>query len=1167
MTLPSIRALVFAFFTAAFLGLISGAKAEVGSSQNIDQGWRLWLDEKAPWKNDTLYLPEEADLSKLPVNAPTGGWDVLNAQAGIPVSLPDTTEAHYWGKSPNAVADPSKPSEVVNLESPYLGVSWWYRPFTPPALKPGERLIFYFPAGRLRVEVYVNGKLEGYNIITETPLTVDATDALKPGGPNLLAVRITNPGGNFAWQDFKKIAWGKYGIPGSHGFGGLSGGVTMSVQGPVSVTDLAVLNNPDPRQVTLIMEVSSTGDAYDGPLALGISQAGKEVWKGSAHVHVPAHGLATVWQQVRVADADLWDVGHPALYQAEASIPSIAHSDRSTTFGFHWFTAKGIGDDAKLYLNDRRIVVRSAISFGFWAPNGMFPDQAAVDRDISSVQAIGLNCIQNHRHMPKAIVLDGFDRAGLLRYCEPGGGCFTIWDGQQNVPSPKGPVDTSGAGGEPTTFYNRYEEDKVLSMVRAFRSHPSIPIWCLQNEIKPDLTNPKIFYTLRKIHEIDPSRIVLLKSGSGHVNQAWALPYSNDFMHDDGTGVSGWWDDHTANASVAAYFDSDYKTSGDFLYRSDDKKEIVEWGEMATGASADDHAAIVKWYQDHHTDGYDRAAHQTLLDAYNKFLDAYDFRSAFPAAEDLFRSIGAKHYFLAAKLMENARICNVNDYIVLSGWETTTVDDHCGMVDALRQLKSDPAQLKQVNASELLVIRPHRYVIAKGDAATVDIHLVNETNRQGAFIMQVSASQNGGRPFYEKSFPVTVSGGEVYGELLKDNIDFTPPGGGAVTITANLAESAGANPFLSRSEQMFVVDTKPAPIRQSVAYLGYANGLADILQKKYDVRAARFTENSGLVDRIIIDTADNPMSSQQVFKKKIVHATDAALYAEQTFGIAGPVAKYDHLTPGQLKVDLYFTEPFWTQPGQRVFDVALNGQTVLKNFDLVKEAGGAGRSVVRTFSVNSLDGVLNLSVPTIAKNKFTIAAIRISDSHNHVINGVFRAKPYMDPDGVMWNPVPLVGFDWKSVLPSMLDRVRAGARLILIPSTGNEAGQVAAALADARVLTYTGEIGPPPSSWSGFWYFGKKHWLLDGLPSNCVMDWPYQIENGDGLSIQAPGLEGVIGFGRDHDPKIGLGAVIPVGKGQIVLFCMPGLGQTLLQGSNQGFALPTAERLLYNALN
>jgi outer membrane protein assembly factor BamB len=48
-------------------------------------------------------------------------------------------------------------------------------------------------------------------------------------------------------------------------------------------------------------------------------------------------------------------------------------------------------------------------------------------------------------------------------------------------------------------------------------------------------------------------------------------------------------------------------------------------------------------------------------------------------------------------------------------------------------------------------------------------------------------------------------------------------------------------------------------------------------------------------------------------------------------------------------VRLHFAEPDQVQPGQRVFDVALQGQTVLRGFDMVREAGGTRRALVREF--------------------------------------------------------------------------------------------------------------------------------------------------------------------------------------------------------------------------
>jgi len=48
-------------------------------------------------------------------------------------------------------------------------------------------------------------------------------------------------------------------------------------------------------------------------------------------------------------------------------------------------------------------------------------------------------------------------------------------------------------------------------------------------------------------------------------------------------------------------------------------------------------------------------------------------------------------------------------------------------------------------------------------------------------------------------------------------------------------------------------------------------------------------------------------------------------------------------------VRLYFSEPDAVKPGQRVFNVGIQGKAALSNFDVVKEAGGPHRTVVREF--------------------------------------------------------------------------------------------------------------------------------------------------------------------------------------------------------------------------
>jgi len=49
-------------------------------------------------------------------------------------------------------------------------------------------------------------------------------------------------------------------------------------------------------------------------------------------------------------------------------------------------------------------------------------------------------------------------------------------------------------------------------------------------------------------------------------------------------------------------------------------------------------------------------------------------------------------------------------------------------------------------------------------------------------------------------------------------------------------------------------------------------------------------------------------------------------------------------------VRLYFAEPDEINPGQRVFDISIQGQEVLENFDIVRETGGPNRPIVKEFN-------------------------------------------------------------------------------------------------------------------------------------------------------------------------------------------------------------------------
>ncbi|WP_324680600.1 malectin domain-containing carbohydrate-binding protein [Hymenobacter sp. GOD-10R] len=96
----------------------------------------------------------------------------------------------------------------------------------------------------------------------------------------------------------------------------------------------------------------------------------------------------------------------------------------------------------------------------------------------------------------------------------------------------------------------------------------------------------------------------------------------------------------------------------------------------------------------------------------------------------------------------------------------------------------------------------------------------------------------------------------------------------------------------------------------------------------------------------------------------IAGTTDDALYQTERYSTNGQLRYAVPVTNGAYRVVLHFAETYWTQAGQRVFNIALENTTVRTNYDIVAKVGPL-TATTETFTVMVLDGVLNLdmSVP------------------------------------------------------------------------------------------------------------------------------------------------------------------------------------------------------------
>jgi hypothetical protein len=66
--------------------------------------------------------------------------------------------------------------------------------------------------------------------------------------------------------------------------------------------------------------------------------------------------------------------------------------------------------------------------------------------------------------------------------------------------------------------------------------------------------------------------------------------------------------------------------------------------------------------------------------------------------------------------------------------------------------------------------------------------------------------------------------------------------------------------------------------------------------------------------------------------------------------------------PRRYTVRLHFAEPEDAAAGERVFDVSVQGEKRLRRYDIVREAGGARRPVVRTFRGVGVRDVLEIGL-------------------------------------------------------------------------------------------------------------------------------------------------------------------------------------------------------------
>lgn len=796
--------------------------------------WKLWLDPMAVWQNDELFTPP-VDMKKLPVHLPTGGWQTLEKKAGRIVHLPATVEEFYWGANKNP----------FGVSGNYLGVSWFSTQLTIPASMKGKRIVLHFESIRFRAEVFVNQKLVGYDLINGTPFDVDITNYVTIGKNNSIAIRITDPNGNFDWRDSSNYMWGNYRTNPTHGFGGITGKVSLVTTNAVFVNDVFIKNKPIVNEIDAEITLTNIKKAtFKGSVLLEVREkkSGNVVWNESYPVEAVSGDNIPKPFTIKVNNAKLWDVDNPNLYVLKASLKSgneiIDSIDKK--FGFRWFEVKDIDGDKQFYLNNKRIVLRTAISWGFWPVNGIAPSDELAKKQIADAKALGLNMLNFHRTIGQTNVLDYADELGLLYFQEPGGNQFPA-----NQYQPKNELEKKQAD-----FYFAARNEKFFRMIKRDRSHPSLVIYNMHNERGAE---PQQKDSLQMLvgHQLDPTRIMTYNSSNGPIKMGvdprfklHLLPYNNQFYS------YGWFDQHHAGGP-GVYHDNLYNSPKSYAKLfPDHKDEIIYYGEEGAIGTPPRLQLIRDEILKRGKDiGWETDDYLKWYDAYDDFLKKNDFQNAFPNVDSLTRKMGNVAYYYQGRIIENVRINNTIDGYAVNGWESMKLENHSGIVDNYRNLKGDADLIARYNKPLYVSVKLNHKVLAVNDSTVVDFYIVNEKDIKGTYQLQVRAMDDKNQIVWTKSIPVKISGGIQYGELLSAGNNFKVEKEGYTKINAELVANDNSV-IASGSDEIFAVQLNKENIASNIvvadtsAVIGNYFDAENIKYKNYK---SEFPEGSCLV--------------------------------------------------------------------------------------------------------------------------------------------------------------------------------------------------------------------------------------------------------------------------------------------------------------------------------
>ena len=431
-----------------------------------------------------------------------------------------TQTAEYPAAWQGSILVPYSPEAPASGVGRTLQPGQWlhyHRLFAPPAGE-GGRVLLHFGAVDYACAVQVNGHLAGGHRGGYWPVTLDITDLLNGTGRNSLWVAVQDPTGHGTQARGKQTL-----KPGGMFYPAQSGiwqTVWLERVPDNYIQTLTVTPDYDARTVTVRVHTAKPGGAVN--LWAMVRAGGVTIAEDWGSDEADQDGEVTL--NIPEEHFFPWSPDTPFLYDLTVGTNQGEEAEFDTVHSYFalrkWSCAPDAHGVLRFCLNDKPILLNGLLDQGYW-PEGLYtpPSDAAVERELSEVKALGFNLLRKHAKIEPQRWYYHCDRLGLIVWQDivNGGSTYNLWfvTYLTNVLQPllrrfpDGKACRRLLSRAKPVSREEYAHE-LADTVQALRCHPCIACWVPFNEGWGQFDAGKAVQALRTL---DGTRLVDEASG------------------------------------------------------------------------------------------------------------------------------------------------------------------------------------------------------------------------------------------------------------------------------------------------------------------------------------------------------------------------------------------------------------------------------------------------------------------------------------------------------------------------------------------------------------------------------------------------------------------------------------------------------------------------------